>query len=240
VRERQKRNLLATLLLSQGTPMLLAGDEVGHSQGGNNNAYCQDNETTWLAWDAIDADGQCLLEFTRRVIALRHALPVLRRGRFFTGEDHPELDLRDVRWLGPDGTDMAPQQWEEPHARCFGMLLDGRAQATGIRRPAMDATALLVANAHWDVVRFTLPEVIGGRIWRCMLDTNAPERTETPTFTAAVEYEITGRSLVLFVLEPDGETSVALRQADRALLRLEETPAQLPGEAGARGGRAEG
>src|SRR5690242_1604548 len=173
---------MATLLLSLGVPLLLAGDEFGHSQGGNNNAYCQDNETTWLDWSAISEDGLSLIEFARRVIALRQSLPVLRRSRFFTGEYNEVLDVHDVRWLTPAGVDMQDGQWEDANARCLGMLLDGRAQATGIRRPAMDATALLVLNAHHDVVEFTLPEVPGGTIWQCLLDTNQPTRTERPAF----------------------------------------------------------
>jgi glycogen operon protein len=233
LRERQKRNLLSTLLLSQGTPLLLAGDELGHSQGGNNNAYCQDNETTWLDWTAIGEDGLSLIEFTRRLIALRQSFPVLRRSRFFTGEYNEALDVRDVRWLSPAGVDMENGQWEDPNARCLGMLLDGRAQATGIRRPALDATALLVLNAHHDVVNFTLPEVPGGAVWRCLLDTNLPGRAETPAFETGAEYAVTGRSLLLFALVPEGEASVALRQATRALRRVGEAPAPLPEEVAA-------
>ena len=225
LRNRQKRNLLATLLLAQGTPMLLAGDEFGRTQQGNNNAYAQDNEISWVDWN-ITEDGAALIEFVRRVIALRQAFPILRRSRFLTGEYNAELDVKDVRWLTPSATDIEAEQWQDTNARCFGMLLDGRAQATGIKRPSMDATVLLVLNAYHDVVKFKLPEVVGGQTWRCLLDTNAPDRTETPRFQSGDEYEVTGRSLLLFALQPDSVHSVALTRAREALRQVAETPVQ--------------
>jgi len=202
LRERQMRNMLATLLLAQGTPMLLAGDEFGRTQQGNNNAYCQDNEISWVNWNFGEKEVE-LAEFVRKVIVLRQSFPILRRARFLTGEYNPDLDVRDVRWLSPNGEDMADEQWTESHARCFGMLLDGRAQASGIKRPAMDATALLVLNAHHDVVTFTMPEVAGGKDWRCLLDTNIPDENDHHSVTAGDTYDITGRSLVLLVLDPE-------------------------------------
>jgi glycogen operon protein len=230
LRERQKRNLLATLLLSQGTPMMLSGDEFGHTQDGNNNVYCQDNELAWLNWENITSDGQSLIEFVRRVIALRQAFPVLRRNRFMTGEYNADLDVRDVRWLSPEATDIEAEQWQDTQARCFGMLMDGRAQASGIKRPAMDATVLLVVNSHHDVVRFKLPEVTGGTTWRCLLDTNVPEADEVATFSTGDVYQVTGRSLVLYALEPEGKTSIALTRAAEAMKRISETAAPLPAE----------
>jgi glycogen operon protein len=225
LRNRQKRNLLATLLLAQGTPMMLAGDEFGRTQQGNNNAYAQDNPISWVDWN-IPEDGAALIEFARRVIALRNAFPILRRSRFLTGEYNADLDARDVRWLTPVATDMEPEQWQDSNARCFGMLMDGRAQATGIKRPSMDATVLLVLNAYHDVVKFKLPEVVGGQTWRCLLDTNLPERIETPRFPAGDDYEVTGRSLLLFALQPDNARSVALTRARAAIRQM--TAAPLP------------
>ncbi len=143
---------------------------------------------------------QALIEFVRKVIALRNALPILRRSRFLSGEYNADLDARDVRWLTPAATDMEAEHWQDGNARCLGMLMDGRAQATGIKRPSMDATVLLVLNAYHDVVKFKLPEVAGGQAWRCLLDTNVPDRSETPRFQTGDEYEITGRSLLLFAL----------------------------------------
>ena len=178
-----------------------------------------------MDWN-IGEDGAALIEFVRRLIALRQAFPILRRSRFLTGEYNEDLDVKDVRWLTPSATEIEPEQWQDANARCFGMLLDGRAQATGIKRPAMDATVLLVLNAHHDVVKFTLPEVVGGQTWRCLLDTNAPDRTATPRFPSGDEYEVTGRSLLLFALQPDSAPSVALTRAREALRQVAETPVQ--------------
>jgi glycogen operon protein len=221
LRDRQKRNLLATLLLAQGTPMLLAGDEFGRTQQGNNNAYCQDDEISWTNWD-VGEGGLELAEFVRKLIALRKSFPILRRSRFLTEEYNAELDVKDVRWLTPGATDI--EDWHDGNARCFGMLIDGRAQATGIKRPAMDATALLVLNAHHDVVNFRLPEVVGGNVWRCLLDTNAPEIEGQKRFRSSDEYAVTGRSLLLLVLEPETEHSIGLRRALEAFRHMAEQP----------------
>ena len=222
LRERQKRNLLATLFLSRGTPLLLAGDEFGRSQRGNNNAYCQDNEITWIDWDAIDDRGSALIEFVGKLIALRQAFPILRRGRFLTGEYNPLLDVKDVTWLSPNGRELDNGAWHDTKAHCLGMLTDGRAQASGIKRPASDATLLLVVNAYHDVVKFKLPEVAGGATFLCLLDTNVPDRDDAPKFRTGDEYEVTGRSLLLLMLQPDGKPSPAVRAAVRALRRTVE------------------
>jgi isoamylase len=200
-RERQKRNLLATLLLSQGTPMILAGDEFGRTQKGNNNAYCQDNEISWVDWEGIDDEGRALTEFVRNLTTLRHRLPVLRRGRFLTGEYNAALEVTDTRWLSPTGADLSQEQWDDAAMRCFGLVIDGRAQASGIKRPASDATLLLVLNAHHDVVNFILPEIPDGDKWTCLLDTNMPVRDELQAYSAGETYQVTGRSLLLFALD---------------------------------------
>ena len=200
LRERQQRNLLATLFLAQGTPMLLAGDEIGRGQGGNNNAYCQDNEISWIAWDDVDEAGGRLHAFVRHLIAVRRRFPVLRRTRFFVAEVNEDLGVKDATWLTPSETEMAPGNWTDPHARCLGLVLDGRAQATGIRRPASDVTLLLVVNAHHDVVPFTLPSVVGGTTWKLVVDTNFAEPAGG-TFASGDVYEVTGRSLLLLELE---------------------------------------
>src|SRR6201747_1655722 len=128
LRERQKRNLLATMLLSLGTPMVLAGDEFGHTQQGNNNAYAQDNDISWPNWLKITPAGSALGEFPRRLIATRKAFPILHRSRFLVGSKNEEIDVTDVTWLTPAATEMTTEQWQDGNARCFGMLLDGRAQ----------------------------------------------------------------------------------------------------------------
>ncbi|HTW28143.1 MAG TPA: glycogen debranching protein GlgX, partial [Acetobacteraceae bacterium] len=200
VRERQMRNLLGTLLLSQGTPMLLAGDEFARTQHGNNNAYCQDNEISWVDWD-IGETGKRLTRFVRRLTELRHHYPILRRGRFLTGDRIPELAVRDVTWINASGEEMRPEDWDDANMRCFGMLMDGRAQATGIRRPGTDATLLLVLNAHHDVVGFTLPPCTGGRRWGLIFDTNIPEDDRDQHFRIGETYTVTARSLLLFALQ---------------------------------------
>jgi glycogen operon protein len=203
VRFRQMRNLLSTLLLARGTPMLLAGDEFARSQGGNNNAYAQDNEISWIDWEGIDDDGRALASFVRKLLTIRGALPMLRRGRFLTGTYDEELGVKDVTWLTPSGDEMNPEHWSDGNARCLGVLLDGRAQETGIRRIGTDATLLLVLNAHDDIVRFKLPEAVGGRQWLCLVDTNQAE-TDFARHPFGHEYEVTARSLLLFILQPTG------------------------------------
>lgn len=197
LRERQKRNLLATMILSHGTPLLLAGDEFGHSQGGSNNAYAQDNETTWLDWLSIDVRGQALREFTRKLIAIRKAFPILHRGRFMVGTYNESLDVKDVTWLSPTGEEMTQGHWDDSNARCFGILLDGRAQVSGIQRRGEDASLLLIYNAHYDVVNFTLPSVAEGRGWEVLVDTNEPDLQQASYEFGAV-YAVTGRSFAAF------------------------------------------
>jgi glycogen operon protein len=200
LRARQRRNFIATLFFSQGTPMLLAGDEFGRTQNGNNNAYAQDNEISWIDWEGIDDEARALQRFTDRIIAIRNTQPILRRRRFLTGHYNKDLDVKDVTWLTPAGDEMGIPHWQDGNARCLGMLLDGRAQPTGLRRRGTDATLLLVLNAYHDVVKFKLPEVAEGRHWTCLVDTNAPDPDEFPTFEMGAEFDVTGRSLLLFEL----------------------------------------
>jgi isoamylase len=223
LRERQKRNFIATMMLSHGTPMLLAGDEFGHSQHGTNNAYAQDNEITWLDWLDITSHGRALREFTRKVIAMRKAFPILYRGRFFVGAYNEELDVKDVTWLSPSGEEMTTENWHDGNARCFGMLLDGRAQESGIRRRGSDATLLLVYNAHFDVVNFTLPSVPEGREWLGLIDTNQPE-AQLSDFPFGHSYAVTGRSLVAFGLSAEDSTTKGLRRSMGSMLEVMETP----------------
>jgi isoamylase len=224
LRERQKRNMLATLLFSQGTPMIVAGDEFGRTQQGNNNAYCQDNEISWVDWEGITPEGTALTEFVRNLTALRHALPVLRRGRFLIGEYNEELEVKDVKWLSPAATELTSEQWGDANMRCFGLVIDGRAQASGIRRPASDATLLLIVNAHHDVVEFKLPEIPGNDQWSCLIDTNVPVREELAQFESGDTYQVTGRSLLLFALHARGQTQRVFMRLAKTL--TEETPGQ--------------
>jgi len=197
LRERQICNMLGTLLLSRGTPMVLAGDEFGRTQGGNNNAYCQDNEISWLNWK-IEEKGERIVRFVQRVAAIRHKYPVLHRTRWLTAQWNQEIDVKDVAWLTPTGPEMTDENWSDANARCMGVLLDGRAQPTGMHRRGVDQSLLLILNSHHDVVPFELPEVVGGLRWRRLIDTNQLDSEDDPTFEFASSYEVTGRSLLLF------------------------------------------
>ena len=192
-RGRHRRNLLATLLLSQGTPMLLMGDELGHSQAGNNNAYCQDNELTWLDWSALD---EPLLRFARRLVALRRDHPVLRRRHFLHGALRDAAGLPDVSWLAEDGAHERGAM-AGPGRRRLGLLLAGAAGAdlAADGRPLDDATLLLLLNAAAEPATFRLPEPAGVAAWRKLLDTADPEGRPVEPLMGTVT--IAERSLVL-------------------------------------------
>jgi isoamylase len=207
LRSRQIRNILSTLLLAQGTPMLVAGDEFGRSQHGNNNAYCQDSEISWLNWD-IQETGQALIRFTQKLTGLRHKYPILRGTRFLTGEFNEDLEVKDVTWINANGAEMQQDDWNDAGMKCFGMLMDGRAQTTGIRRRGQNATLLLVINSYQDAVGVTLPEAAGGLGWDLLLDSNAPDRDDTPGFAFGDIYQVTGRSVLLLLLRPEMADSV--------------------------------
>jgi isoamylase len=202
LRFRQMRNLMATLLFSRGTPMILAGDEIARSQQGNNNAYAQDNEISWLDWESVDPDGWDLFEFTRKLVEIRQGQPLFRRGRFLTGAFNEQLGVKDVAWLDPKAREMTSEQWIDPNARSFAMLLDGRAQPTGIRRKGIDRTLLLIINAHQENVAFVLPHIPGGDRWQLLIDTNLPLWAHRPQAGSGMTVEVSGRSLSLWELQP--------------------------------------
>jgi glycogen operon protein len=170
LRSRQQRNFLGTLFLSQGVPMLVGGDEIGRTQHGNNNAYCQDNEISWFDWEHVDSG---LLEFTRHLIAFRRAHPVFRRRRWFKGAPHGAGELADIAWFKPDGAEMSEQDWTEWFAKSFALFLNGRALRSRDEhgRPMSDDSFLLLFNAHTDTVTFTLPEAAWGARWLPVIDT---------------------------------------------------------------------
>ena len=203
LRFQQMRNLLATLLLSRGTPMILAGDEVARTQRGNNNAYAQDNEISWLDWEGIDTYGWDLFEFTKRLIEIRQRQPLFHRGRFLTGAFNEDIGVKDVAWLNPTAQEMTTEQWTDPNAKSLGMLLDGRAQPTGIRRKGLDRTLLLLINAHHETVRFSLPDVPGGNCWRLLIRTDEPRKRRTKrSSNAGSKIDLSARSLMLWELQP--------------------------------------
>ncbi|MCX6543030.1 MAG: glycogen debranching protein GlgX [Acidobacteria bacterium] len=172
LRARQMRNLLATLLLSQGVPMLCAGDEFGRTQRGNNNAYCQDNDISWLDWN-LDREQAGLLAFVRDLVRLRISHPSLHRRTFFRGHDGRGHDAADILWFDPAGREMTDATWNAPHARSLGAMLVGDAIAELDDRgaPIRDDTLLILLNADTAPVPFTLPGSTAGRGWTCLLDT---------------------------------------------------------------------
>jgi isoamylase len=194
LRERQKRNLLATLLFAQGTPMLLAGDEFGHTQRGNNNAYAQDNEISWINWESVGPGGEALRTFTARLVALRQQHPVLRQRRFLGRPQEEGAGIKDVTWLNADGSELANGDWEDGGHRCLGMMLDGRA----VPDPGA-ASLLLMMNAHDGDVEFRLPDAAG--TWKLLVDTFEPEATADGK-SPGEPWLLHARSLSLFVLEP--------------------------------------
>jgi isoamylase len=154
---------------------------------------------------------------------MRKAFPILHRSRFVVGSHNEELNVDDVAWLSPSGEGMTSEQWQDSNARCFGMLLDGRAQESGIKRRGSDATLLLIYNAHHDVVNFTLPSVAQGQNWIGLIDTNLPD-AQLPTFAFGHVYSVTGRSLVALGLATEDSTTRRLRQGMGAILDVAESP----------------
>jgi isoamylase len=212
LRQRQMRNLLATLLLSQGTPMMLAGDEFGRTQQGNNNAYCQDNDISWVDWK-LAYKNKCLASFVRKLIELRQKYPILRRKLFLNGDYIEDLGIRDVTWINPQGEQMSIEDWHDPGVRCFGMLLDGRAQTTGIRQRGKEATILLIFNARAEDVEFTMPDYTGPCKWSLLIDSNTPDVAQTDLAASGESHCVNGRSLLAFVLEPSDSPNQACEAA---------------------------
>jgi glycogen operon protein len=203
LRARQMRNFLATLLLSQGVPMMVAGDEFGRTQFGNNNAWCQDNEISWLGWEWSEAQRE-LLEFTREVSRVFHRHPVLRRRKFFHGRKIRGAEIKDISWFRPDGKEMAEGDWRNPQARTLGVRLAGDAIAEVDERGnhIVDDTLLLLLNAHHEPVPFRLPAHRRGVRFELLLDTREPtgRPRKQATYRGGASYELLPRSLALFCL----------------------------------------
>jgi glycogen operon protein len=204
LRKQQMRNFLATLLLSQGTPMLTAGDEFARTQRGNNNAYCQDNEISWVDW-ALAEDNIAQVRFVQSLTALRRRYPILRRNRFLSTVVNEAIGVKEVTWVNAAGAEMQEEDWTNG-ARCFGMLLDGRAQVTGIKQRGQDATMLLILNSHHDGVPFTLPgagDDSAHALWALVLDTQFSDAAQTAEndYSAGDVYEVAARSLLLLKLK---------------------------------------
>jgi glycogen operon protein len=210
LRTRQQRNFLATLILSQGVPMLLAGDEIGRTQRGNNNAYCQDNEISWMDWK-LDRSKRELLEFTQLLIRLFHQHPVLRRRAFFQGRRIRGSEVKDLAWFKPDGKEMTDDDWNNGFARCLGLRLAGDAieevDARGNR--ILDDTLLILLNTHHELVNFVLPAHRRKVRWQVVFDTKEGKiKKRQQLIRGGSDYPLEARSMVLLRLpqHENGET----------------------------------
>jgi isoamylase len=208
LRRRQMRNFFATLLLSQGVPMIASGDEYGRTQKGNNNAYCQDNEISWLEWKHTD-EQRALLEFVSKLTAFRKAHPVFSRPNFFRGRQIRGANVKDIMWLNGDGLEMSNEEWDSGHTRCLGVMLSGNmGDVTDYYgNPIRDDTFLLCFNAHHEPVEFVLPQT-KNMSWKLVLDTSCEEgfvrSAESPL---GDRLALEPRSTTLFVLQKPPEVS---------------------------------
>ena len=201
LRAQQKRNFLATLFLSQGVPMLLAGDEIGRTQRGNNNGYCQDNEISWVDWDLKPPDLE-LFEYVRRLIRLRKEHSVFRRRSFFQGRQIKGATAKDIVWLTPDGREMTDEEWDQSFARCLGVLLAGQdlEEYDDRGRRVVDDNFLLLLNAHHEKIPFQLPGNAGQDGWRLEFDTSqSAGLARDGTYPSAQTYPLRGRSTALLI-----------------------------------------
>jgi isoamylase len=198
LRDRQKRNFLTTLFLSQGVPMLVAGDELSRTQNGNNNAYCQDNEISWINWDKADTK---LLEFTRKLIKLRTVHAVFRRRRWFQGQPIHGLGLEDIAWFLPDGSEMADDHWNEDHAKCLAVYLNGRGVHTRGAKGELilDDSFYVIFNAAHHPMDYQLPPDKYGTYWNRVIDTSEDlvDDLSKETFPPQATITVESRSIVV-------------------------------------------
>ncbi len=203
LRAQQKRNFMATLLLSQGIPMILGGDEISRTQQGNNNAYCQDNDISWFDWERADSE---LFAFVARLISIRREHPVFCRRRWFQGRAIRGTDVTDIGWFKPDGTPMTEDDWQKGFAKSLAVFLNGDGMAGKDSRgeEIVDDNFYVVFNAHSEPIPFKLPEAHYGRSWELMLDTTEanPSSDGRNTISATEELLVAGRSLLLLREKP--------------------------------------
>jgi len=180
--------------------MMLAGDEIGHTQNGNNNAYCQDNEITWIHWD-LKPEDQELLEFVRLVIRLRKEHPILHRRKFLQGRPIRGSNIKDIVWLSPEGREMTDEEWDQSFARCLGMFLAGAGLNEVDERghPIVDDNLLLLFNAHYERIDFKIPDFLGSHPFTVAVDT----ARQSGNFSPGDVYPLEGRSLALLIQKED-------------------------------------
>lgn len=206
LRERQKRNFLVTLMLSQGMPMILGGDEMGRSQGGNNNAYCQDSEISWFNWALPDANAS-LLDFTRELIAFRRQHPVFHRRKWFQGRAIHGSEVHDILWFNPDGGEMTEEQWHDGLAKAIAIFLNGEEiAASGPRgERIIDSSFLILFNAYYEALEFSLPQGLEQWNWLALIDTSHPR------FIKHLNQQFSGDTLV----PVEGRSVMVLQQFGR-------------------------
>jgi len=199
LRERQKRNLFATLMFSQGVPMIFGGDELSHTKRGNNNTYCQDNELTWLNWD-LDDRKKYFLRFARQCAAVWSEEPALQRRKFFVGRSIRGEGVKDITFYEPNGKEMSDAAWSADFVQCLGMRLVGDQlnETDSHGRPIKGDTLLLMLNAHWEEISFKLPPTLGGDVWQVLVDTAEPDRPlPNKVLAGEDQFPLYGRSLAL-------------------------------------------
>jgi glycogen operon protein len=195
LRSQQKRNFLATLFLSQGVPMLVAGDEFSRTQGGNNNAYCQDNEISWLNWASADKE---LLQYTQKLIEMRKQHPVFCRRKWFQGQPIKGSGVEDIAWFLPEGDEMQEHNWNEDFAKSLAVFLNGK----GIRsvdaegNKIIDDSFYVIFNAHHEGLQYKLPEAHYGDEWKVVLDTSNPQESGQQ-YSATSMVDVGGRTVVV-------------------------------------------
>jgi glycogen operon protein len=212
MRLKQRRNIMATLLLSQGLPMLVAGDEFGRSQSGNNNAYCQDNEISWVDWQGIAEIDKAFCDFVRRVIKLRCDHIVFRRARFFFSRSIKGTEIKDISWLRPDGREFSPEEWGNDGIHYLSFVVRGEAgeyHLTAKGEPQPDDSFFVILNAHYESIDWTLPSIGAGSRWRLVVDTESDDGVAGALIEDGDVYSTAARSLVVFVRNQDAVEQAA-------------------------------
>ncbi|MBK8175824.1 MAG: glycogen debranching protein GlgX [Rhodospirillales bacterium] len=208
LRRKQRRNLIATLLLSQGLPMIVAGDEFGRSQGGNNNAYCQDSEISWIDWQAIDAEEEAFREFVKSVIQLRRQHIVLHRQRFFFSRSIKGTEITDIAWYRPDGKDLDQDDWGDGGLHRISFVVRGEAgeyHLTPRGEPQPDDSFFVILNADHEVVEWTIPTMSAGHVWQLLIETDRDEIVDGETYGDGDLFAVQPRSLAVFIRKHEVE-----------------------------------
>ena len=230
LRERQKRNLFATLMFSEGVPMMFGGDELSHTKHGNNNTYCQDNELTWLNW-ALDERKRAFLEFVKKCTRIFREQPVLQRRKFFVGRPIRGATIKDITFFEPAGREMSDDAWNNPHVRCLGVRLAGDLinEVDDRGEPIIGDTLLLLINSHWEEIPFTLPVTRTGHVWETLVDTRDPD-SDGPVRVCrgGEQYPLFGRSLALLRTNVPDSVGAAASPAQVEVLRKEARRANQP------------